>query len=120
MFIVFSDQNNNIINNKVFNKLILQVNGYDTIESTYELLKYDTIKVYGNIKGYYYINLENFDYQQTHLFDTMINFSYIDNVRLRITSTEQYANAGLKIHVGCISYNCLRYINKCVDKKFNN
>lgn len=120
MFIVFTDQNNNIVKEKTFTNLHIVINAQDTIVSTCELLKYDTIKQYGKFEGYYYINLENFEYMQTHLFDTMVNFSLIDSVRLKITPVEQFANSGLKVHIGVISYNGMYYDNDYVFKLYQN
>lgn len=120
MFFTFTDQNNNIIKDKTFTEFTMQVNGQDTIVSTHELLKYDTLKKYGKFEGYYYVNLENFEYNLSHTFDTMINFSYIDHLRLKINPIQQFKNSGLKLHVGSISYNCLRYENGGVGIMYNN
>lgn len=120
MFIVFTDQDNNIIKNKTFTDLKILLNGQEAVENTCELLKYDTIEKYGKFEGYYYINLENFKYGMFHHFDEMVNFSVIDTVCLKMTLTDQFINSTLKVHVGVISYNCLRYHNHMVGPLYYN
>lgn len=120
IFIVFTDSSNNIIKNKIFSNLDLTLNNNTIISATYESLLDDTSKSYGQHSGHYCLNLENINTHDLFYFKAMPNFSFVDNIKLKINFLPEFVNVGNEIHVGCISYNSFVYYNNVTSLLFVN
>jgi hypothetical protein len=107
LFFLFTDKDDNIIIEKMFDYCCVSFNGLDVCENTYSEIKENTALVLGNFNGTYHMNLKNLKYVS----HKQINLTHIRHQHLKFIGFPWTNLNEVTVHVCVINSNVLSYVD---------